>query len=386
MLLNNCCNKKLTRESLFSDKLIFIMKYLFTSFLGLFFLSNLTAQNNFILLGKVLNETTGTPMVAASVFAQNTTIGTVTDENGNFKLSLPQGGYDLVVTFTGYKTESRRITTADAGEAINVSLKAKEKEMETVAITSTNEVKDGLEKYGQFFNEEFIGKTNNSKSCKIQNAGVLHFFFSKKRNRLKITSAEPLIIKNNALGYNIKYTIDSFTHEYNNGTSIYSGSPLYEEMAGDSTQIIMWQANRKAAYNGSLLHFMRSVYNKNLKEQQFEIQFIVQQNGIDNAIKLKDLYGAINFEKDDSTQTVEILPNQKDIGILFMGEKPVDAYISTHPTEPKGFKFSMLGFKPFESIVIEQNGYFYDQNNLAISGYWAWEKVAEQLPYDYKAD
>ena len=347
---------------------------------------NCFAQNNFTLSGKVLNETNGTPMVAASVFAQNTTIGTITDENGNFKLSLPQGGYDLVVTFTGYKTESRRITTADAGEVINVSLKAREKEMETVSITSTNEVKDGLEKYGQFFNEEFIGKTNNSKVCNIQNAEVLHFFFSKKRNRLKITATEPLIIKNNALGYNIKYSIDSFTHEYNTGTSIYSGSPLYEEMKGDSAQIMMWKANRKAAYNGSLLHFMRSVYNKSLKEQQFEIQFIVQQNGVDNAIKLKDAYGALNFEKDDSTQTVEIMPNQKDVGILFIGEKPADAYILTHPTEPKDFLFSMLGFKPGESIVIEQNGYFYDQNNLSISGYWAWQKVAEQLPYDYKVD
>ncbi len=362
------------------------MKLLFCVFV-LCILGNICiAQNNFTISGKVLNEATGSPMAAASVFAQNTTIGTVTDENGNFKLSLPQGGYDLVITFTGYKTESRRITTTNAGEAINVSLKEKEKEMETVLIISTNEVKDGLEKYGQFFNEEFIGNTNNSKVCNIQNAEVLHFFFSKKRNRLKITATEPLIIKNNALGYNMKYTIDSFTHEYNSGTSIYSGSPLYEEMQGDSTQLMMWQANRKAAYTGSLLHFMRSVYHKNLKEQLFEIQFIVQQNGIENAIKIKDAYGAMNFEKDDSTQTVEIMPNQKNMGVLFIGEKPVNVYTSTHPTEPKDFKFSILGFKPFESIVIEKNGYFYDQNNLSISGYWAWEKVAEQLPYDYKVD
>jgi hypothetical protein len=299
---------------------------------------------------------------------------------------LPPGGYELVFTFSGFKTESRRITTADGGEAINVNLKEREKELETVAITSTNEVKDGLEKYGQFFNEEFIGKTSNSKVCSIQNAEALHFFFSKKRNRLKITATEPLIIKNNALGYNIKYTIDSFTHEYNTDVSIYSGSPLYEEMQGDSIQKLLWQANRKAAYKGSLLHFMRSVYNKHLKEEQFEIQFIVQQNGIENAIKLKDTYGAINYIKDDSTQTVDMLPNQKNAGILFMGEKPVEAYTLAHPTEPKDFKFSILIFKPTESLTIEQNGYFYDQNNLSISGYWAWEKVAEQLPYDYKVD
>ena len=362
------------------------MKIAFTLFVNFILLNSLFAQNTFTVSGKVLNQVTGTPMAAASVFAQSTTIGTVTDENGNFKLQLPAGGYELAFTYTGYKTEIKRITTADAGEAIIVILKEKEKELETVAIISTNEVKEGLEKYGVFFNEEFIGKTANSKSTNIQNTEALHFFFSKKRNRLKITATEPLVIKNNALGYNIKYTIDSFTHEYNTGVSIYSGSPLYEEMEGDSTQKSIWQANRSEAYNGSLLHFMRSVYNKNLKEQQFEIQFIVQQNGIDNAIKLKEPYGAINFEKDDSTQTVEILPNQKDVGILYMAQKPSAAYIATHLSEPKDFKFSMLSFKLNESIIIEQNGYFYDQNDLSISGYWAWEKVAEQLPYDYRKD
>ena len=347
--------------------------------------SNLAvAQNNFIVSGKVLNETTGTPMAAASVFAQNTTIGTITDESGNFKLSLPQGGYDLVITFTGYRTESRRITTADAGAAININLKEKEKELETVAIISTNEVMDGLAKYGAFFKEEFIGKTVNGKLTNIQNPEALHFFFSKKKNRLKITATEPLLIKNDALGYNIKYTIDSFTHEYNTGTSIYTGFPLYEEIQGDSTQKVLWETNRKSAYNGSLLHFMRSVYNKDLKAQQFEIQFIIQQNGADNALKLKDAYGAINYNKDDSIQTVEILPNQKDVGILYMAQKPSDAYIVAHPTEPKEFKFSMLSFKPNESIIIEQNGYFYNQNDISISGYWAWDRVGEQLPYDYK--
>ena len=362
------------------------MKLFFTFLACILFLNFAVAQNNFTVSGKVLNEKTGTPMAAASVFAQNTTIGTITDENGNFKLSLPQGGYDLVITFTGYRTESRRIATADAGAEINIHLKEKEKELETVAIISTNEVMDGLAKYGAFFNEEFIGKTPNSKRTNIQNPEALHFFFSKKKNRLKITATEPLIIKNEALGYNIKYTIDSFTHEYNTGTSIYTGFPLYEEMQGDSNQKFIWETNRKAAYNGSLLHFMRSVYNKDLKAQQFEIQFIIPQDGADNAIKLKDAYGAINYTKDDSTQTVDILPNQKDVGILFMGEKPAAAYLNDHPSEPKDFKFSLLSFRPNESITIEQNGYFYDQNDISISGYWTWDKVGEQLPYDYRAD
>lgn len=350
------------------------------------FFSAASAQATFSISGSVVSEATGLPMAAASVFAQNTTIGTATDNEGNFKLQLPVGGYDLIISYTGYRTDTRRITTADAAEKITIKLKVKEKELETVAVVSSNEVMDGLAKYGQFFKNEFIGKTANSLQCSIQNPEVLHFFFSKKKNKLKVTATEPLIIKNNALGYNIKYALDSFVHEYKTEITVYTGYPLFENIQGDSTQMQKWQLARASAYKGSVLHFMRSVYYKNLKAQAFEIQFIIKGNDKDNAITLKDAYAALNYAKDDSMKTVEILPNQNNVGVLFLGAKPSTAYLAENAGEPSDLRFSMLAFKPNESIVIEQNGYFYEQNDITVSGYWAWDKIGEQLPYDYREE
>ncbi len=359
------------------------MKSVFALFL-IFLLCNYSfAQTSFTITGKITNETLGTSMVAASVFAQNTTLGTATDSEGNFKLTLPNGGYDLIISFTGYKTEQKRITTADAGEKLEIKLKEKEKELEVVSIKSSNEVIDGMEKYGQFFKDEFIGKTANGKKCSINNPEALHFFFSKKKNRLKITATEPLIIKNEALGYNIKYELDSFTHEYKTALSTYSGYPLYENMIGDTIQMQEWKTARQEAYKGSMLHFMRSVFNKTLLEEQFEVQFVVRVFGKDEGIKLKDIYSSFNYLKYDSTNTVEILPNQPEVGILYLAAKPSAAYLIENADEPKDFKFSILSLKSKESIVIEQNGFFYDQNDIVSSGYWAWNKVAEQLPYDF---
>ena len=34
-------------------------------------------------------------------------------------------------------------------------------------------------------------------------------------------------------------------------------------------------------------------------------------------------------------------------------------------------------------LGIEQNGYHFDQEDLAISAYWTWDKVGDLLPYDY---
>lgn len=376
-------NKNLTSIAVFLTKLFNLMKSIFALLINFLCCIHSYAQTSFTISGKISNEISGAPMVAASVFAQNTTLGTATDNEGNFRLTLPNGGYDLVISFTGYKTETIRITTANANEIIVIKLKEKEKELDAVAVKSSNEVLDGLVKYGQFFKDEFIGKSPNSKKCTIQNPEVLHFFFSKKKNRLKITATEDLIIRNEALGYNIKYALDSFTHEYKTELSTYSGYPLYENMQGDSTQMQQWVTARQETYKGSLLHFMRSVFNKTLKEEQFEVQFIVYVLGKSEGMKLKDIYGSINYAKEDSTNTVEILPNQPEVGVLYLSGKPSAAYLLENQDEPKDFRFSILSIKQKESIIIEQNGYFYDQNDVVSSGYWAWNKVAEQLPYDF---
>ena len=333
-----------------------------------------------------MNAETNLPMPGASVFAENTTLGTSTDADGNFKLYLPPGGYEVIATFTGFNSSRKRIATTD-NLPLNFELKVHEKQMMDIAVVSSSEVKDGWIKYGDFFIAEFIGKTENSNNCTIKNKEAIHFYFSKRRNRLKVTSDEPLLIENKSLGYNIRYNLDSFTHEYNTNISWFTGSPLFEEIPlADSTDITQLKQRadaRKKAYDGSILHFMRSVYNKKLKENGFEIQFIVKDNGNDRALKLKNFYGALNYNFYDSTQTVEIKPNQTDLGVIYIKEKPSPDFLASRDNEPSAFQFSVLSFLPGETLVIEKNGYYYEQTDVTISAYWTWEKVADLLPYNY---
>ncbi len=358
--------------------------------LALSFVSILAfAQNtNFTISGKIIDAVTKAPLQAASVFAQNTTMGTTTNTEGIFTLHLPYGGYDMVVTFTGYETVSRRISTPDADDKnIVIELKQKEKAMEEIAITSSNEVKDGWEKYGDFFTENFIGKTANSKLCVIKNKEALKFYFSKKRNRLKVLCPDPLLIENPSLGYKIKYTLDSFTYDYGTLASTFTGYPLFEEMQpADSIQSSMWKANRMVAYKGSILHFMRSVYHKNLQEEGFEVQLIGKFNGLDTAIKVANFYAALNYEKDDSTKVIEISPNQPDIAVLYKNEMPEAAYSKLNDDAPTKFELSFLNVAASQTIGIEQNGFYFNQNDIIMNGYWSWEKTGDMLPYDFKPE
>ena len=361
------------------------MKRIFLLFSFFFFATYVFSQaTHYTITGKVIDKNTRLSLQGASVFAQNTTFGMATDAEGNFKLKLPNGGYELIVTFTGYETETLRISNATADDKdLVIEVKPKEKFLQEVSIVASNEVKDGWQKYGQFFTENFIGKSEFSQQTFIKNPEVLKFYFSKKRNRLKVLASEPLMVENFALGYNIKFAIDSFTYEYDNNTAQFIGYPLFEEMQGTAEKGAIWQQNRNKAYKGSLLHFMRSLYNKTLADEGFEVQFLVKNNDEEMTIPLKNPYPALNYTRDDSTNTVEFHPNQPDMIVIYTKAKPEQAYFNFDPKAKKDFQVSTFSVAKGESIVIEANGYFFEQTDITTNGYWGFEKIGDMLPYDY---
>ncbi|MEO5647130.1 MAG: carboxypeptidase-like regulatory domain-containing protein [Chitinophagaceae bacterium] len=359
-------------------KSIIISLFLLISGLGF-------SQTHYTVSGKIIDKNSKAALQGASVFAQNTTFGVATDAEGQFTLRLPAGGYDLVVTYTGYETESVRINNATAEDKnFSIELKPRERSLEEVSVVVSTEVKDGWVKYGGFFFENFIGKSEFSQQCQIRNPEVLKFYFSKKRNRLRVLANEPLVVANNALGYNIKYAIDSFTYDYNTSIAFFAGYPLFEEMEGDDVKKTLWKENREVAYAGSMLHFMRSLYNKTVEHEGFEVQFLVKNDDKETALQLKDIYPAINYLKDDSAKTVEFRPNQPDIAVIYKYEKPEQVYLDLFDTNgSKELQVSLLNILPNESIVIEANGYYYEQADLTFNGYWGFEKVGDMVPYDF---
>jgi hypothetical protein len=363
-------------------------KILFPVFFSLLIVSvnSSQAQNAyFFVKGKVTDANTKAPLAGASVFAENTTIGAVTNEEGDFKIWLPEGGYSLVVTFTGYETDITRVSRAIAQEGnVNFELNEKVKALEEVNIVITNEVSNGWEKYGTFFRDNFIGRSIFGQQCEIKNPEVLRFFFNKKRNTLKVLSDEPLEVENPALGYVIKFAIDSFVNYYNTNARLFTGQPLFEEMEGTEIQEATWKANRAKAYNGSMLHFMRSLYERALGENGFEVQFIVKNDGKDIPIRLENLYGALNYRKDDALQTVHFRPNQQEVALIYSREKPENNYLQSDPSiKAKTFQLSTLTFARDSSLIIEKNGFYFDQQNITTNGYLAFKKVGDMLPYNY---
>lgn len=336
----------------------------------------------FSVTGKVTDAQSGQPLSGASVFCQNTTIGTTTSAEGAFRLALPDGGYDLVVSFNGYETFSTRIGKgSEATEALEVRLKMKDRSLEEVSVVATNEVRDGWKKYGSLFRDQFLGMTEGVDSCIIENIDSLRFFYSRKRDRLKVVAREPLRIRNTALGYRIRYELDSFTHEFGSGNTEYAGYALFEEMEGDSVRQSLWKEKRKDAYFGSMLHFMRCYYDSTLALNGYRLERVDPATG--NSRLIYNPYDSAFFEAFDDGEAM--LVSNGRLRVTYSQEIPEARYLKAKGMPEKTpVQISILQFPV--AVVIEQNGYYHDQKDILALGYWAWEKIAMLVPYDYDPD
>ena len=76
------------------------------------------------LRGKVIDGVTGEPLVGVSLYIPELSKGTMTDVNGNFRLSaLPERRLTLQFSYLGYSTEIRQVNPGDEGVDLVVEMK-----------------------------------------------------------------------------------------------------------------------------------------------------------------------------------------------------------------------------------------------------------------------
>ena len=338
--------------------------------------------NIFYIHGTVLDDKAGTPLSNASVFCQNTTTGTISNNDGLFSLRLNNGGYDLVISYTGYETQVLRVSNSTAyKDSLIIRMKEKNKSLEEVAVTGSALVADGWNKYGQFFLDNFLGTTANAAQCTIENKDVINFYFYKKRNKLKVKAKEEIIITNQALGYKIRYQLDSFVNDYNTHISSYTGYPLFENLTGTADQQQEWSKNRYKTYIGSRLHFMRSWYDSTLKDEGFDVETLNSMSS-DQGTVVENPYDSSIYAVDSGTVDIKI---NGRIRVTYNGHVPDKNYLIQNHF-PLNARVQVSALEIPSGFSIEENGYFYEQSEITNMGYWAWKKIAELVPYDYNPE
>ncbi len=79
------------------------------------------AQRN--ITGTITDEQTAEPLIGANIFITGTNAGTVTDLDGNYSLQVPEGGTELIISFTGYADKIIDLSSQPSN-VINLSLRS----------------------------------------------------------------------------------------------------------------------------------------------------------------------------------------------------------------------------------------------------------------------
>ena len=88
-----------------------------------------------IIYGRVL-DTDNNPLIGAAVYVNNTSIGTTTDDKGQFELTLKNGVHVIVVSYLGYETLQYSLDTEKYEKSIAFKLVEKANVLDEVVISS----------------------------------------------------------------------------------------------------------------------------------------------------------------------------------------------------------------------------------------------------------
>ena len=102
----------------------------------LFFLPFLAVAQNYTVRGKITDERTKDPLIGVPVaVTEKLSTGVFTNQDGEYKITLPKGEYTLVVKYVGYEDKKVKISlTKDIIE--NVSLKSSSIDLNEVVVSS----------------------------------------------------------------------------------------------------------------------------------------------------------------------------------------------------------------------------------------------------------
>lgn len=161
-------------------------KLLFLTLLFSFFLGKRSTAQEYQLTGKITN-TQLEPLAYASVRVKELQTGTTTDKDGNFKLQLEAGKYDLVISMLGFKTQVLTLVITKNYHQ-PVIMEADDKLMGVVEVMSVK--KDKAEEYirNVIRNKEKILDASHSYSCAIYIKATDENDFVKKK-KTKDTAA-----------------------------------------------------------------------------------------------------------------------------------------------------------------------------------------------------
>lgn len=338
-----------------------------------------------VVTGTATDASTGLPLAGAHAFLGETMIGTATDADGRFELTmLPSGPQTLWISMIGYEPEKKDFIIGDTTSfSFDLALQPMVLELGEVTVNARKDRR--WKKRYKTFERLFLGESDLSDFVTISNKEVLDFD-ANWLGRFSAKATESLLIENEALGYRVQYVLKEFSRE---GITIrYDGDPFFEEMEPTSdAQATMWEENRKEAYLGSFKHFLLALLDGSTYEAGFRLKHIPSVDDI------RDPNRRFSIKPDNLLRAGEhpgdlLLAFRGVIEITYVNEYEGPDYqkwqgSSPHRRQQHQRSWIRLTTGP---TLIDPIGEIVDPYGVTVYGYYAFERVANDLPKEYRID
>lgn len=370
--------------------------------------------------GKLISAADKKPVPYASVFLSNTVVGAQTTEDGSFTLTnVKNGQYDLVISFIGFETHHQTVTVTGTSLTLGIiTITPKATQLKEVTIGADPNRDRNLAD----FIREFIGHSENAADCKILNPEVINLRFDGRS--LIASSDDYILIENKALGYKIRYQLNTFTRNYTTGMVFFAGPVLFEQLPGKPSQIRGWQKRRLDVYQGSDMHFFRSIFADQLAQEGFRVLRLIKkpnpERPSDSLIRAKLRLFALNARshpgwKDSADYWNKKRQLPKILEYLVKQPRPLNDFVARtdirtmlalkftdylyliytkkrsiennskvyHPVDMPDYPTTVIQLNT-AFAVFDSNGIVVDPTSITFEGAWGLNRVADMLPIDYE--
>ncbi len=266
------------------------------------------------------------------------------------------------------------------------------------------------------FTKEFLGESSNADDCEIINPEIIDFEIDKNTDELIATTEDAIVIVNHSLGYKIKAYLKDFVWSRSGDDGRFQIYPLFEELnSTDEKEKNNWQINRLDTYKGSFRHFLKSCAEGKVYEEGFRLMRsyvnprLIYSDRSDSLSRQKKidldtlLYPRIKKNSEDEYCAiyggliqVVYLRNGEELNYNNYREKLIgNASFNILKEFTLKREKNITGIKPHQSswIIFPSGELYFNRNGICsdvspygkkFAGYWAWKRVADLLPYDYK--
>lgn len=330
------------------------------------------------LSGVVVDDSTGVPIAGANVFLSNTLVGVSADTMGHFVLrNVFAGTYELVVSHVGYQMRISSLSLpANDNSPVTIRLLPKMISLGAIDVVAPrdNRWADRLNRVKKLL----LGTTPEASQCKVLNPEVMDISVGSD-NEVTVRSEKELVVDNLALGYRIYLTLGTLSLSDRWLTTAYNCR--YEQLAPTSKeQQAGWLQARSDAYKGSLRHFLVALSNGTLAREGFAA-FASPVRTVRSTNRL------FEFNEDDLTSKVAssrhilrfpqfLVIDYDRIRVRARSAEESTDLVGTRPLR------SVVSLEK-DSVIFTSHGQIFTPFALKVSGDWAMEGLARQLPLEY---